>query len=103
MARPAFKLKDGLIVATIWENTTNEGRIFHSVSISRSYQDGNGAWKETASFTGADALRAGNLLQQAYNWTLSAKDRGEGGAGFGGGGDAANGGDILTNDDEIPF
>lgn len=75
MSKPAFKLRDGLIVATVWENTTNEGRVFHSVSISRSYQDSHGTWKETASFTGADALRAGNLLQQAYNWTLSAKDR----------------------------
>ena len=69
---PAFKLRDGTITATAWANTSEKG-VFYSVDISRSYKTDDGEWKETSSFSGNDALRASNLLTQAYNRTLELK------------------------------
>ena len=92
--QPAFKLRDGLISATIWENPSENG-IFHSINIVRSYTDGNGEWKETTSFSGSDLLKAANLLQRAYNWTLAHRD--------GGKDDAAAPAYENGTPDEIPF
>lgn len=89
--QPKYKIRDGLIKATIWENDHKDG-VFYSVDLRRSYTDGNGEWKETTSFSGSDLLRAANLLQRAYNWTVD--QRGEGRA------TAADDGD---GDEIIPF
>lgn len=88
--KPVFKLKDGLVKASVWENPSDKG-VFHSVSIVRSYTDGNGEWKETTSLSGSDILRAANLLQQAYNWILTERD----------GTGQQNGGDFEA--DDIPL
>lgn len=63
---PVKNLRDGLIQAAIWENDAGDSKTFHSVTLTRSYKDGE-EWKETTQFTGADLLRASNLLTQAYN------------------------------------
>ena len=73
MAQPADTLRDGAIKATIWANASDKGT-FYSVDLVRSYQDKQtGEWKDVTSFTGADALRASNLMALAYNRTLELK------------------------------
>lgn len=92
MSRPIHKIRDGLIKATIWENSGQDGRVFYSVDLRRSYTDGNGEWKETTSLSGSDVLRGANLLQRAYNWTVD--QRGEG---------WRSGTEAEGGDDEIPL
>lgn len=66
--QPAHKIRDGLMVATIWENE-HDGKAYYSVNLTRSYKDGD-TWKETTAFSARDLLKGANLLTQAYNWML---------------------------------
>lgn len=62
-------LRDGLLFVTIWAqpSTKTPGRIFHSVSFERRYQDKNGAWRGTKSLRPHDLQRMAALLQQAHD------------------------------------
>ena len=62
--QPKFKLKDGLLSVTVWENQ-NEGKAFYSTDIKRSYQQDD-EWKETTSLNKSDLPRAAALLNLAY-------------------------------------
>lgn len=72
MAKPEATLRDGLLKATIWKNDSEKGA-FYSVDLVRSYQDKDNNWKETSSMTGAELLRAANILTNAYNHILHLK------------------------------
>lgn len=61
--QPAYKLKIGLITATIWEN---DG--FYSVDIARSYKTGDGDWKSTSSFSHNDLLNVAKCAERAETW-----------------------------------
>ncbi|MEQ8694294.1 MAG: hypothetical protein RIC85_03080 [Gammaproteobacteria bacterium] len=63
---PVMKLRDGLLEVAVWENTTNDGKSFHSFEHSRSYKDGE-EWKKTTSLSGDDPLKVGLLYTQAYS------------------------------------
>ena len=71
--QPAHKIRDGLMVATVWENEA-QGKIFHSVDLKRSYKDGD-TWKETTALSARDRLKGANLLTQAYNWIIQQPKR----------------------------
>ncbi|MEQ9152737.1 MAG: hypothetical protein RLO06_14770 [Parvibaculum sp.] len=62
-------LRDGLLFVTIWAqpSTKTPGRIFHSVSFERRYQDKSGAWRGTKSLRPHDLQRMAALLQQAHD------------------------------------
>ena len=64
---PVENLRDGRLQAAIWANTGAESKTFHSVTLTRSYKEEGGDWKETSQLDEADLLRAANLLTQAYN------------------------------------
>ena len=65
--QPHFKLKDGAVKLTCWKNENDKGA-FYSVDLVRSYKnDETGEWKDTTSLSGAELLRAANLLTEAYN------------------------------------
>ena len=49
--QPAYKVRLGLITATVWDN---DG--FFSVDISRSYKNNEGNWQNTSSFSHSDLL-----------------------------------------------
>lgn len=73
--QPLLKLRDGLINATVWENTieTETGaQIRHSIEISRSYNDGN-EWKITYSFSPTDLLKLARLVERAYDQLIEVK------------------------------
>jgi len=63
--KPVATLKDRFIKADIWKNGSKNGD-FYSVSISRTYKDGND-YKSANSFSGSDTLVAARLLQGAYD------------------------------------
>ena len=61
---PVAKLRIGLISATIWERTTENGT-FHSVSFERRYRDSAGEWHSTQSFDKSNLLTVAKLADQA--------------------------------------
>lgn len=72
--KPAHKLRDGLITATIWGNWSEAKKAtFYTINIGRSYKDKAEKWQEDSSFLGDEALRAARLLQRAYDWTVDAR------------------------------
>jgi hypothetical protein len=62
---PVAKLRLGLINASIWEHSTENGT-FHSVTFERRYRDGQGEWHSTHSYDGSDLLALAKLADQAH-------------------------------------
>ena len=48
--KPAKTFSLGRVRASVWENTTKEDEIFHTVSFERSYKDKDGKWHNTNSY-----------------------------------------------------
>lgn len=70
--KPYAEFKDGLLKVTVWKNDRKDGgKSFFSADLRRSYKDEAGNWHETGGLTGDDMVKAGNLLQLAYNHTLT--------------------------------
>lgn len=65
---PAAKVRLGAIGLSIWENRADDGRLFHSFTIQRSYQDQSGTWQNTDSFRASDAMALVTAIQDAYRW-----------------------------------
>ncbi len=61
---PVAKLRIGLLSASIWERTTDNGT-FHTVTFERRYRDANGDWHGTQSFDKGDLLTLAKLADQA--------------------------------------
>jgi hypothetical protein len=54
-SKPIRKVRSGLVTASVWENPVEKGDgetvTLHSIRFQRSYQDSEGQWKNTDSFT----------------------------------------------------
>ena len=61
---PATKFRDGTLQVTVWRNTGDKGT-YYSVNPSRSYRQGDDAWKETDSLNADDLLAMGVLAAAA--------------------------------------
>lgn len=61
--QPAFKVRIGLITATVWQN---EG--FFTVDLSRSYKTAEGEWKSSSSFGHTDLLNLAKCAERAETW-----------------------------------
>ena len=72
MSTPAHKIRNGVLQVTIWRNTGDKGN-WYSVVPSRSYRQGDDAWKETDSLGFDDLLAMAKLLNQAHSWLVEAK------------------------------
>jgi hypothetical protein len=68
MSSPAHKIRDGVLQAVIWRNTSTEGKTYYSVTPQRSYRDGDDTWRETDSLNSDDLLPMAELLREAYAW-----------------------------------
>lgn len=64
---PATRFRIGSLTASVWENTSVEGRTFYMVDLSRGYQD-DGKWRDTHQLRHQDLLNATGLLQRAEGW-----------------------------------
>lgn len=70
--KPYATLRDGLLKATVWCNTSPEGRPRYSVDITRSYTDKDGKWHDTHYFGRSEILRAARLAEKAYDLIVEA-------------------------------
>ena len=68
--KPAHKIRDGRLSATLWANQTKEGATIYSVSFSRLYNVGE-QLRDSASFSRDDLLRVAKLASEAHSWILA--------------------------------
>ena len=69
--KPAAKLRDGAIVATLWKKEGEHG-VFFNTTIARTYKDGD-TFKETNSYSGTELLKLSRLADKAYDLELKLK------------------------------
>ena len=62
---PADVLRDGNIKATIWKNERENGPSFNTI-LARTWQDEQGAYRDSHSFSGTELLRVSELARGAY-------------------------------------
>jgi hypothetical protein len=69
--RPLQTIRYGSVRAAIWRNIVDNGnasRPLYCVTFSRSYKDGENAWKESASFGADDLLLLAKAADEAHTW-----------------------------------
>lgn len=64
--QPAHEIRLASIKATVWSNSDG-GRSWFSISLSRSYRDGD-QWKDTTSFRRDDLPLVSKASEMAYAW-----------------------------------
>jgi hypothetical protein len=70
-AQPVQRFRIGLLEAALWQNTSENNRVFYNVTIHRSFQDREGEWKTTGSFNHTDLLNVARLAERAESWISS--------------------------------
>jgi hypothetical protein len=65
--KPVTTLRRGIVKATIWENLSQNGPFF-STTISRSYKDHLGKWRNGTSFGLNDLEAVWTVAQEAKEW-----------------------------------
>lgn len=65
--QPHATLRDGALKATIWANSSDEGRTRYSITLTRSYTDADGNWHDTNYFNRNELLRIAHLARQAFD------------------------------------
>lgn len=63
--RPEDTLRDGSLKATIWRNEGENGE-YYSTTIARTWQDEDGNYRDSHSFSGSELLRVSELARGAY-------------------------------------
>lgn len=71
--KPVETLRDGSLKAVIWSNETKDGGAFHTVALSRTYEDRNGQLQDTNSFSANELPRVARLTDEAYGRVLDMK------------------------------
>ena len=69
--RPVQTIRYGSVRAAIWRNIVDNGnasRPLYCVTFSRSYRDGENAWKESAGFGANDLLLLAKAADEAHTW-----------------------------------
>ena len=69
--QPIQRFRIGLIEAAVWQNTADNNRVFYNVTLQRSFQDREGEWKTTGSFSHTDLLNVARLAERAESWISS--------------------------------
>ena len=72
--RPAESFRAGGVKATIWENSTKDGNSYYSVTLTRSYKDGDD-WKETNSYYRDDLPKVELVMRKAFEFVHMEADR----------------------------
>jgi hypothetical protein len=72
MSSPAHKIRFGNLQVTIWRNTGEKGPWYSAVP-SRSYKNGDDAWKDSDSLNAEDMPIMADLLRQAFSWIVKQK------------------------------
>ncbi len=74
---PVWSKQFGAIRAAVWENTSDEGRVFYNTSLTRSFREKNSEeWKESSSFNGlADLALVREAARLAADWIAEQEQR----------------------------
>lgn len=74
--KPAAEIRVGLVVATIWANTTDDGVVRYNATLSRLYRSKD-AWRSSNSFGKDDLLTVAKVADLAHTkvFELEAADR----------------------------
>lgn len=67
-SEPIASLRIGRLEAAIWENPREQG-VFHSVTVTRSYRDGEN-YKSTHSYDPADLANVAKLVNWAADYLI---------------------------------
>jgi len=67
---PVRRIRIGQVTASVWKNDGSE-RAFYTVTLQRSYKDGDGTWKNGDNFNHDDLLNAAKVLERAESWICS--------------------------------
>ena len=67
-AGPAHEIRIGRLRATLWQNHHDTQGTWYSITLTRSYKDGQGQWQSAGSFGRDDLLVVGELCRQAFHW-----------------------------------
>jgi hypothetical protein len=68
--KPAHRIRSGVIEVAVWRNESEKGGTWYSVTMSRSYKQGE-EWKQSDSFGQDDLLVLAKLLDMAHTWIMS--------------------------------
>jgi hypothetical protein len=90
--RPVQTLRDGAIKAAIWRNESENG-VFHGVTFSRTFKNGQGDLQDTSSYSGTQLLRLARLAEKAYDRAAKLTKEAR----------ASENTDEADTDDEMPF
>ena len=74
-SKPVETLRDGRLNPAIWRNQGGEHGPIYNVTLSYSYQDKEGNWRDTQSIPGHELLKTANLAQNAYASVARLKDQ----------------------------
>jgi hypothetical protein len=66
--RPIHTERIGTLSASIWSNTTAEGRTFYSVTFERTYRAEGDELKNASSFNHDDLLNVAKVAERAEAW-----------------------------------
>lgn len=66
---PVQKFRIGNVTASVWENEgTRDGSVFHTVTLQRSFRNGDGEYQNSDSLNSGDLLNAAKVLERAEAW-----------------------------------
>jgi hypothetical protein len=65
--RPAFTVRIGRLSASVWANQHETQGTWYSITLTRSYKDGQGQWKTATSFGRDDLLVLGEMCRQVFH------------------------------------
>ena len=68
--RKPVSLRAGRIQVSIWTNTTNDGKVWYSVTGCRTYKDQKGQWQNANSYGIEDLLVLSEMLKSAWGKIL---------------------------------
>ena len=64
---PACTIIIGRMRVVIWANKSKDGEVWHSLTLTRSYKDGEGNWKQATTMGRDDCLVGAELLRLAIH------------------------------------
>ena len=64
--KPVETVRIGAVVAALWRNVTEDGRVRFNATLERIYTDENGDWKSTGSFGRDDLLVVAKVADQTH-------------------------------------
>ena len=67
--KPDYELRLGRVRVAIWKNTTKDNKVWYNVSLTRTWKEEDGKWREASTFSGlSEVVLMQEALRQARDW-----------------------------------